>query len=207
MDSELGIDSKEPLCRIWTIMDIGTDFLQRWDINILQNQLTDDASLSLRNIDSFCHSVARKTDGHQGSLHSRCTDLFLILNPETCLQQSNDRTVHCQDWMSPTWLQYFISFAEQSVSATYSVVWRGRRPQQRVQSLADGTSYTGPSPAEAGGDPVSDPLIGRRELWTGSSCRKQRRWLECLQMSIGSLKFVTFKVLGQNFNVCKYKDL
>lgn len=41
---------------------------------------------------------------------------------------------------------------------------RGRRPRQRAQNLADGTSYTGQFPAEAGGDPVSDPLIGRREL-------------------------------------------
>lgn len=60
MDSELCIECKEPLCRIWAIMDIGTDFLQGWDINILQNQLTGDASLSLRNIHSFCHSVCEK---------------------------------------------------------------------------------------------------------------------------------------------------
>ena len=52
-----------------------------------------------------------------------------------------------------------------------------------AQSLVDGTSYTGPSPAEAGGDPGSDPLTGRPELWTDSSCKEQRQWLKYLHMA------------------------
>lgn len=52
---------------------------------------------------------------------------------------------------------------------------RGRRPRQRAQSLADGTSYTVQFPGEAAGDPGSDPLIGRRELGTGSSYTQKKR--------------------------------
>lgn len=49
-------------------------------------------------------------------------------------------------------------------SFSYSAVKRERHPRQKVQSLAGGTSYTGQSPAVAGGDPGSDPLTGHREL-------------------------------------------
>lgn len=62
-------------------------------------------------------------------------------------------------------------------SFSYSAVRRARRPRQRVQSLVDGTSYTGQSPAAAAGDPGSDLLTGRLKLWIGSSCKKQRQWL------------------------------
>lgn len=51
-----------------------------------------------------------------------------------------------------------------SGSFSYSAVKKERRPQQRVQSLADGTSYTGQSPGEAAGVPGSDPLTGHQEL-------------------------------------------
>lgn len=83
---------------------------------------------------------------------------------------------------------YVIWFTQQppTGSFSYSAVRREPRPRQKVQSLADGTSYTGQSPAEAGGDPGSDPLTGRLELWTGSSCKKQRQWLECLHMTVQS---------------------
>lgn len=49
-------------------------------------------------------------------------------------------------------------------SCSYSAVRRACRPQQRVQNLVDGTSYTGQSPDEAVDDHVSDPLTGRLEL-------------------------------------------
>lgn len=83
---------------------------------------------------------------------------------------------------------YVIWFTQQPTtgSFSYSAVRREPRPRQKVQSLADGTSYTGQSPAEAGCDPGSDPLTGRLELWTGSSCKKQRQWLQCLHMTVQS---------------------
>lgn len=59
---------------------------------------------------------------------------------------------------------------------SYCAVQTGRHPQQRAQSLVGETSCKRRSPVEAAGDHQSDPLTGRRELWTDSSCRGQRWW-------------------------------
>lgn len=47
---------------------------------------------------------------------------------------------------------------------SYGAVQRGRRPQQKAQSLVDGTSYNEPSPGEVAGDRESDLPAGHPEL-------------------------------------------
>lgn len=86
--------SKQPLFRTWATMDFGTDGFADEIQNIFQNWLTGDPSLSLHV--PFHSALLVKTGGHQGSLHSCWAHLFLILNPETCLEQQNDSKVHCQ---------------------------------------------------------------------------------------------------------------